>query len=178
MGGNKPFHPYGGTSLIEATLKRLQTQTQHVCINAGPAGSDLARDLMRLELPLIFDAPPYAGMGPLSGVFSALTYARAQGDEAVMTLPCDMPHLPDDTISQLLMTLNGPTDVVHFTGERDYPLCALWKTTVLDDLDRALMAGGPRGGLAVMAFLDTVWVRKIRVHNDHAFANINTPEAP
>ncbi len=177
MGGNKPFHTYGQTALIEATLKRLQPQTPHIHINAGVPGSDLAHKLARLDLPLIFDVPDYADLGPLSGVFSALTHARAQGHEAVLTTPCDMPHLPDDMISQLLLTLNDPADVVHFAGARDYPLCALWKTTMCDALNRALTLARPKGGLAVMAFLNTLRVRKIKVLNDQAFANINTSDA-
>eukprot|EP01042_Synura_sphagnicola_P034812 gene34812-44632_t len=45
------------TTLIEATLKRLQGQTSDICINAGLMGSDPAAALPRLDLPLFFDIP-------------------------------------------------------------------------------------------------------------------------
>jgi len=171
MGGNKPFAPYARSTLIETTLARLRPQVREIVINAGAKASPLTLPLSCLDAPLIFDDPAFVDMGPMSGILSALEMANAAGDERVITAPCDMPNLPDDMVAQLLAALSA--DVVYFTGERDYPLCALWRVSVADPLRAALQRA--EGGLAVMRFLSTQDTRAIAVSDDAAFANINHP---
>ena len=169
MGGDKPFAPYGQSTLIETTLARLKPQVREILINAGAKTSPLALPLSYLDARLIFDDPAFAGLGPLSGVLSALEMARTAGDETVITAPCDMPNLPDDMVAQLLAA--PPADVVYFKGARDYPLCALWRVSLIAPLRAALQQA--EDGLAVMRFLATQNVRTVAVSNDTAFVNIN-----
>jgi len=169
MGGDKPFAPYGKSTLIETTLARLRAQAPEIVINAGAKDSALVLPLSCLDARLIFDDPAFADMGPLSGVLSALEMAEAAGDAAVVTAPCDMPNLPEDMVAQLLAAPKA--DVVHFKGARDYPLCALWDVSVTEPLRTALQQA--EDGLAVMRFLSTQNVRTIAVSDDAAFANIN-----
>ncbi len=167
MGGNKPLQPYGRTTLIEATLDRLRPQAHDIQINARP---DLAADLTYLGLPLIFDASDFADLGPLSGVRTAVREAARLGRDYVVTAPCDMPALPSDMIMRLR---NEEADIVHFRGERDYPLCALWRTSLLPALDAALTAARPEGGVRVMRFIASQ--ASIALRGDPAaFININT----
>lgn len=175
MGGNKPFAPYGRSTLIETTLARLKPQAGEIIINAGARTAPLVLPLSCLGVRLIFDDPAFEGMGPLSGVLSALEMARAAGDETVLTAPCDMPNLPDDMAARLLDA--PPADIVRYKGARDYPLCALWRVTVAAPLREALERA--EGGLAVMRFLSTQDVRTVPVGDDAAFVNINSlPSAP
>ena len=169
MGGDKPFAPYGKSTLIETTLARLKSQVTEIVINAGARTSPLVLPLSCLDARLIFDDPAFEDLGPLSGVLSALEMAQAAGDAMVITAPCDMPDLPDDMVAQLLAA--PPADVVYFKGERDYPMCALWRISVVDPLRAALRQA--EGGLAVMRFLSTQTVRTIAVSDDAAFTNIN-----
>ena len=171
MGGKKPITPYGATTLIEATLARLRPQACEILINAGARTSPLILPLSCLNEYLIFDDPDFEGLGPLSGVLSALEIASAAGDAMVITAPCDMPHLPDNMVAQLLAAPKA--DIAYFKGERDYPLCALWDVSVTDPLRTALRQA--EGGLAVMRFLSTQDVHTIAVSDDAAFANINHP---
>jgi molybdopterin-guanine dinucleotide biosynthesis protein A len=171
MGGDKPFAPYGQSTLIETTLARLRPQVCEVFINAGAKESPLVLPLSCLDARLIFDDPAFADMGPLSGVLSALEMAHTAGDQAVITAPCDMPNLPDDMVARLLAA--PPADVVYFKRARDYPLCALWRISVAAPLRAALQQ--VEGGLAVMRFLATQNVCTIPVDDDAAFANINYP---
>lgn len=171
IGGDKPFAPYGHSTLIETALARLKPQVREVVINAGARASPLAMPLSCLDVRLIFDDPAFIDMGPLSGVLSAMEMARAAGDEAVITAPCDMPNLPDDMVAQLLAARRA--DVVYFKGKRDYPLCALWRTSLIGPLRNALHTAD--GGLAVMRFLAAQDVRTIVVSDDAAFVNINRP---
>ncbi len=175
MGGNKPLFPYGETTLIEATLARLQPQTHRIVIDAGIAETPLAAELAQLGWPLVFDQPPFDDLGPLSGVRTALAAARNAGDDAVITVPCDMPSLPLDFISRLTET-GDEADIIHFTGADDYRLCGLWRTTLLPALDKALLAARPDGGLRVTSFLESKKLLKLPVVDDAAFRNINRPE--
>jgi molybdopterin-guanine dinucleotide biosynthesis protein A len=169
MGGYKPFAPYGHSTLIEATMARLKPQTREIVINAGAPGTPLALPLSCLDARLIFDELP--GLGPLSGVLSALDVAKTDGDTSVITAPCDMPHLPVDMVAQLLTA--PPADVVYFRGARDYPLCALWQVSFAAVLRDALQQAA--GGLAVMRFLATLKTGCIAVSDEAAFTNINHP---
>ena len=169
MGGNKPFAPYGRSTLIETMIARLKPQVNGLVINAGAKGTPLVLPLSCLGLPLIFDDPALVELGPLTGDLSALEMARAAGETQVITAPCDMPDLPEDMVAQLLAA--PPADVVYFKGVRDYPLCALWRVSVADALREALQKA--EGGLAVMRFLASQDVHTIAVSDDAAFANIN-----
>jgi molybdopterin-guanine dinucleotide biosynthesis protein A len=176
MGGNKPFYPFENSTLIETVLARVASQTGAVAINTGLAGTVVAERLRQLPFLAICDEETLGDLGPLSGVLCALEWARARGDEAVITVPCDMPNVPADMVSQLEANAYGSVDVVYFSGRRDYPLCALWKTSVAQPLRTALEAAKPHGGLPVVRFLESKRVCKIKVENEAAFANINSPE--
>ncbi len=175
MGGNKPLFPYGETTLIEATLARLQPQTRRIAIDAGIAGTPLAAELARIGFPLVFDQPPFDDLGPLSGVRTALAAAHEAGDDAVITVPCDMPSLPLDFVPRLTEA-PSEADIVHFAGADDYRLCGLWRMTLLPALDKALLAARPDGGLRVTSFLENKKLLKLPVADDTAFRNINRPE--
>ena len=167
MGGNKPLHPWHGATLIEATIARLKPQAGAIHINAGPAG------LNHLGYPLIHDDPAVAGLGPLSGVHSALRLAAELGRDAVVTAPCDMPYLPLDMVAQLEAV---DAEIVHFGGERDYPLTSRWRTSLLPSLEAALIAARPEGGLRVMRYIRSQRAVRLEAADHEAFRNINTPE--
>ncbi|ESQ73545.1 molybdenum cofactor guanylyltransferase [Asticcacaulis sp. AC402] len=170
MGGNKPFFAQGSSTLIEAVIARLQPQASALYINAS---HHLLADFETLGLPMVMDDQDFAGLGPLSGVLTALELAAARNEDTVVTMPCDMPDLPLDLVAQLVAA--PPTDVVCFSGRSEYPLCALWRTTVTQTLRSQLGQNRERGGLAVWRFLEQVQVCKIITTDDAAFANINTP---
>ena len=166
LGGNKPLHPWRGTTLIEATIARLTRQAEAIYINAGPG-------LETLGYPLVFDDPDLAGLGPLSGVRSAIRLAAELGRDAVVTAPCDMPDLPLDMVARLS---GSDADIVHFSGERDYPLTTLWRTSLLPSLDAALIAARREGGLKVMRYIQSQSFVRLEVDDPGAFRNVNRLE--
>lgn len=169
MGGNKPMHPYDGGTLIGAVIARLEPQARDMAINAAKPGLSI------FGLPLLYDEPAFANLGPLSGVRTALAWAKTRGDTQVITTPCDMPCLSETFVSRLVSVPTDETDAVYFSGSRDYPLCARWATSLLPTLDEALRT--TKGGLAVMRFLSACRVVKLEAGDDTAFLNINRPEA-
>ena len=76
IGGGKPARLLGGQSLIDRAIARAWSWSVPVLVAAREGGD-------------IGDDP--AVEGPLGGVAAALALG---GD--VLTIPCDMPFLPDD----------------------------------------------------------------------------------
>lgn len=175
MGGNKPLHPYGTSTLIEALIQRLRLQSDALYIASGPADHPLRAALQALGLPVLDDDQDHRALGPLCGVLTALRLARRRGDAYVMTAPCDMPALPLDYVARL--NAAPPAEAVYFASEpRTYPLCARWHTDIEPWLVRALEASRPNGGLAVMKALETLETYRLPVLNAEAFRNINRQE--
>lgn len=169
MGGDKPFYPYRGVSLIETVLNRLKPQADLVCVNVGRKDHPLRARLSGLGLPVVTDAMP--GLGPLSGVHASLRLAQERGWPQVITAPCDMPDLPADYVTRLLEA--PAADVAFYAGSRDHPLCALWQTRLVSRLEDALQAAVPQGGLAVRHFLSGIQCHRVQTQDERAFGNIN-----
>lgn len=174
MGGNKPLCTLQGNSLIGSVIDRLMPQTADIRINAGIVGEALAGHLSQLGLNVLLDQEAYAGLGPMSGVYTALRFADEGNKMDIITVPCDMPRLPPDLVERLAVADMTDLDVVHFKGAHDYPLCAKWHVRQSSHLLNALEASGGRG-LGVMKYLGTVRVSTLSVLDDQAFLNVNTP---
>jgi molybdopterin-guanine dinucleotide biosynthesis protein A len=134
IGGGKPQRRLGGETLLDRALRRARSWSGQVLVAAGE-GSDLEDD------------PAIAG--PLGGVAAAL----ALGDDA-LTIPCDMPFLPDDLPARLT---GDAAVIVASSGGRLHPVCALWKARAREALP-AYLATGRRSltGFAEAAGYETV----------------------
>jgi molybdenum cofactor guanylyltransferase len=171
MGGNKPFHAFGNSTLIETVIGRLSPQVDTIAVNVGRPTHPLVPALSKLGLPLIFDDEDLADLGPLSGVLSALSFGAVRGEAHIFTAPCDMPCLPSDLILRLQDT--PPCDVAFIAGKRHHPLCARWAVSVEPLLRDNLIAARTSTGLAVMKFIDPLQIARVRVTDDEAFVNLN-----
>jgi molybdopterin-guanine dinucleotide biosynthesis protein A len=77
------------------------------------------------RLPLLPDQEGAAG--PIAGLASAFRHGGAEGWDAILTLPCDTPLLPDDLPEKLGSALARPAlAAVARSGGRLHPSCALW----------------------------------------------------
>lgn len=175
MGGNKPFYPFEGVPMVEAVIASLEPQSAGIFINAGARQTELAARLESLGHPTCHDDPAFADLGPLSGVRTALKVAIDLGEIAIVTVPCDMPRLPRDLVERLVSAQESETDATHVRGQRDYPLCTLWKVRLLPHLEAALSAARSDGGLSVMRYLSTCRVNVLETDDDKSFVNINAP---
>lgn len=176
MGGNKPFYPFLDTHLIGRVIDRLKPQAEDIQINVGAIDGPLVSRLSNLGHRILVDPPEYAHLGPMSGVFAALNLAAGLSHRQIITVPCDMPHLAQDMVRRLRDVGIGDYDVVHFKGQRSYPLCALWSTRLLPHLSNALETSKLEGGLGVMRFLSPLKVCHLNGDDERAFLNVNTPE--
>jgi len=169
MNGVKALAPWIGATLIEAVIARLQPQADTLAINVR---SDQAADLAAFGLPLLVDDERVSDLGPLSGVRTALVWARDHARAYVVTAPCDMPDLPDDMVARLMAV--EAAEIVYFAGARDHPLCARWAVSLLPVVDAELTAAKADGGLAVMRFVERRLAIKLPAGDNAAFTNINS----
>lgn len=118
IGGSKPQRLLGGVTLLDRALARARGWSDEVLV-AARQGGDLSDD------PAI--------EGPLGGVAAALALG---GD--VLTIPCDMPFLPDDLPARLQ---SDAAATVAASGGRLHPVCALWKAEAAETLPAYLASG-------------------------------------
>ncbi|OYW73765.1 MAG: hypothetical protein B7Z26_11775, partial [Asticcacaulis sp. 32-58-5] len=154
MGGNKPFAIYDHAPLISHAINALRPQVSQILVNAGEPISAVATQLRTLKTPLIYDDPAITNLGPLSGIHTGLMAAIRLKAKSMISLPCDMPHIPATMVKSLVTAqMVSGADIVYIKGQRDHPLCALWQPQVLTALDQALRQAD--GGLGVLRFLST-----------------------
>lgn len=118
IGGGKPLRMLGGRSLIDRAIERARCWSDAVLVIAREGG-DL-RDDPTIE-------------GPLGGVAAALALG---GD--VLTIPCDMPFLPDDLPARLA---SARAATLAASGGHLHPVCALWKAEAAAGLPAYLATG-------------------------------------
>ncbi len=167
MGGeDKGLIPLAGKPMAETVLARLAPQVHDIIISANRHAADYAA----LGHPVVADR--IEGLpGPLAGLHAAM---RSTVDEWIVSVPCDTPFLPFDLVARLIGALHhapAPLAVAAAAG-RTHPVFCLCRTTLADDLETYLTAGGRKV---------SEWQcrhRAVVVDFSHpdAFANINTPE--
>ena len=167
IGGGKPFLPFGGTTLIEAVIARVQPQVDHLALNLPKTAPRPAPHLPYLPDPL------FADIGPLNGLLAGLNWLP-QSCDWLASFPCDTPFLPRDLVARLAAARSAERPVVVAAGEQIHALCALWPRAGFWSLRREVEAGRIRAMREALALLDAV---RLQVPaDDPAFFNVNTPE--
>jgi len=167
MGGSKPLRLFQGRSLIAHALDRAHAWSPRVAVSVRSADQ-----VGPLAAPLVLDAPGVEG--PLAGLAAALTFARQEGITRVLTLPCDMPGLPDDLARRLHAALvPGVGAVVAACAGQPHPVCAVWDVETQADLPAYLASGRSslRGFAEAVGMTTVAWDGAFAP----AFENINTP---
>lgn len=121
------------------------------------------------------------GAGALSGVHTALVWARENGCDGIIAVSCDMPFIPATLLRELLAR-RADADVVipQSDGPRGVePMCAYYGTGCIDAIEDAIARGDAR----MIGFHGHVTVQ--RVSNDVVracgdpsvlFMNMNTEQ--
>ena len=168
IGGDKPRRLLGGARLLDHSLTRASGAAAPVIMVArapeqvdGFAGT-VVLDALGID-------------GPLAGLLSALSWAAEAGADRILTLPCDMPFLPDDLLPRLEQALAPDLGVaVAASDGRLHPVCALWRTTVVP----ALVRRAGEGRLSLRGLSEAVGCAVVDwpVEGGDPFININTAE--
>lgn len=160
MGGGKPLRLLGGRSLLERALERAKGWSDEVVVavrHAGQLGEEGAA--------MLIDPPGLEG--PIGGLASALRLKR----RVVLTVPCDMPFLPDNLVERLAAALPGHEAALAASGGHVHPVCGLWRTDALARV-RGYAASGRR---SLIGFAETIGYAAVTWPGD-PFFNVNSPE--
>lgn len=152
FGSDKALALLDGRPLIAHAIAALAPHVGAVAI-AGARFGDLAS---------IADWPG-PGLGPLGGLAGALRHAAGHGFEAVLTVPCDTPRIPDDALRRLL---DGEWPALL----RELPVCGVWPVALAEPLLAHLGAGGD---LSMRRWADVAGACWIDAGSP--IMNINTP---
>lgn len=152
MGGRKPQVLLGGKSLAERAFERARSWSDFTVFSLR---SDCQIDLP--GLPWIADAPDIDG--PLAGLASALEWALRLGASELLTVPCDMPFLPDELPQRLMSGIGGSDAAIASSGGNLHPVCGVWRTAALAELPVYCASGkrSLRGFAQHIGFAEVEW---------------------
>lgn len=169
-GGDKALRPLAGQPLLGHVLARLAPQVDRVALSAN---GDPAR-FAAWGLPVLADPVP-GFPGPLAGVLAGLRWAAGQGAADALVVPTDTPFLPPDLLARLATGRGAAAIACAASAGRAHPVIALWRTTLADHLEAALLSG-ERRMQAVMHRLGLAEIAFPPGPAGDPFANLNTPE--
>jgi molybdopterin-guanine dinucleotide biosynthesis protein A len=168
MGREKAAETLRGRTILSRIMSVLTPQVETILINAN---GDASRFSIA-GLSVVADLRQEVGT-PLAGLHTALSLGRAEGYDAVLTVPSDAPFLPSDLVARLVAA-ERPAAIAASGGQAHY-LTGLWSPGLLGKIEHALaQARLPR-------LQD--WVRDCEAaivawpSNPYdPFFNVNTPE--
>lgn len=152
IGGGKPLKLFGGERLIDRAVRMAREWCDVVAI--------AVRDPLQVEpidAPVI---PDESGIpGPLAGLAAGLKFACGRQHRLLLTIPADMPFLPQDLSARLTSEIGDHHAALACSSGQLHPVCALWRTDI--DADIAAYASEGRRSLRGLAhrvgFLAVEW---------------------
>lgn len=167
IGGGKPARLLAGESLLQRAIRSACTWSDIVAVAVREAAQIEAG-----ELPVITDEPGIDG--PFAGLVAALRFGTARECEFVLTIPADMPFLPADLLDRLTSRIERDGCAMASSGGHLHPVCALWRTSVLDQVDGYLEGDqrSLRGFAELVGFAAVEWPTQPL----DLFFNINTAD--
>ncbi len=135
IGGDKANKTLSGQRLIDIAFKKAFSSHKTIAIQVA--------DKSQIQAPpaqMVFDDKQIDG--PLGGIIGALNWAKFNGFEHIITIPCDSPFFPDDLFSRLeASSKTNNTIAVASSGGTLHPVFACWPVNILDDLRNSALAG-------------------------------------
>ena len=137
MGSEKAIIPMGGRRLIDRVHERVAPQVDRLVINTNGDG----RRFPGLDVFHLPDILTDIGT-PLAGLHAGLRWARKEHFDALLSVPCDCPFLPEDLVTRLAEA--GARAAIARSGAQDHVLTGLWNCELADRLDIFLSGGRHR----------------------------------
>lgn len=184
MGSDKALITIGDTTLLDHTFNRLLSQFLAIR-KTGLIGGEVVVSannpllLVKNDRTYLSDQNDFNNMGPLSGIYSTMTYAQIHDYRAIITVAVDTPFFPDDYLMQLSSLYKGDLDraiLSTFNGEHQ-PTFGLWPVNLIDDLKSHLQAGKR----SIYSFAQKVCAKNCEFGNGNEngfnpFFNVNTKD--
>lgn len=167
IGGRKPMLRLGKTTLVERAFERARLwSNEAVVVVRSP------QQLEAFPAPYILDAEELEG--PLAGLAVALEWAEQRTAGVLMTIPCDMPFLPDDLPTRLCGAIDDHMSALASSGGQLHPVCGLWRVRASNAVAAYCASGRSslRGFASELGFVMVDWPSEPR----DPFFNINNPD--
>lgn len=171
FGSEKAGVHLDGAPLLIHAHRRLAPHCRIIGVSA-PRLSEAARLAAGMGAPLVRD-PPNAPGGPLSGLAAGLAWAQREGEDLLLVVPCDTPLLPHDLAPRLLAAVEGHDAAVARSPDGVQPLCAVWRTTLLEPILTSLTHGDHPAVRTILREADAV---EVDFPDAADFLNVNTQE--
>jgi molybdopterin-guanine dinucleotide biosynthesis protein A len=164
IGGEKPVRLLGERRLIDRALDLAAawSTTVVVAVRNRSQTTSVAAELVEDE----------AIEGPLGGLAAGLKFAGTRGFPFMLTIPADMPFLPPDLLDRLAATIGDSGCAMASSGGHAHPVCAVWRTSALGQLDDYVLRGGRslKGFAALVGAIEVEW----SADPEDPFFNINS----
>jgi molybdopterin-guanine dinucleotide biosynthesis protein A len=139
-GVNKAFLDINNQKLINIILCKVENLKLPVAINANQYISKFNQ----FNNNVIQDKN-YIGLGPLSGVYTAMNWTETQSLNWVLTLPCDVPFFPNDIffkVEEKIKNINKNIKIISFSSnKKKHPIISAWNLCLKKELKFALENG-------------------------------------
>ena len=136
-GINKAFLDINNQKLITIILCKFINLKLPVAINANQH-----IDRFKQFNNNVIKDKNYIGLGPLSGVYTAMNWAKTQSLNWVLTLPCDVPFFPNDIffkVEEKIKNINKNIKIISFSSnEKKHHIISAWNLCLKKDLKFAL----------------------------------------
>ena len=131
FGHSKVLVPLAGAPMASWGVRTLQAADLSVGVVSDDEGVEAA-----LGVPTRPDLE--AGLGPIGGLWSALQWAEERGDHGVLLIGCDMPLVSAALVRTVLAWSDSAPAVVPMGTDGPEPLCALYRSTCMAEVERRL----------------------------------------
>jgi molybdopterin-guanine dinucleotide biosynthesis protein A len=136
MGRPKAWLPFGGELLLQRVVRILGEAVQPIVVVAAPD-----QDIPPLPPPVSIVRDAHRGRGPLQGLAAGLRRIAELGGDAAYASSTDVPFLQPAFVRRVIELLGDAAIAVPRVEDRYHPLAAVYRTTVLGEIDRLLAAG-------------------------------------
>ncbi len=179
MGRPKATLPFGNATILEHLIEELRAAFDDFVIVSAPRDQEpySIEDLLKSQevaITLVRDRTAFAG--PVPALISGLHAAR---HSVAFVCSCDLPLL-QHSIAHTLVGMLGEFDaVVPVIDGREQPLCAAYRRSCADIIEKLLNNGEQR----LTAIVQQLPIRRVGeaelrlIDSDlRSFSNVNTPE--
>ncbi len=166
IGGGKPNRLLGSERLIDRALRLARSWCDCVAVSA--------RDARQVDVDAEIITDELSVAGPLGGLIAAGRYAGIHGCDYVLTIPADMPFLPNDLLDRLTAEIGRASAAIPASEGELHPVCGLWRPSALT----AAPAYAEEQGRSLRGFAASIGFRRVDWSADphDPFFNINRIE--
>lgn len=171
FGEHKAFAQYNRKYFYQCILQAMKnyvdvmTVVCHPIIKAKLSGNN--------DFLLIQDVEKYRGLGPLAGIYSAMTSVEA---EWYLIFACDTPNISPYYVEKILQQRGKAQVIVPIVNEQVHPLAGLYHHSVLENVNVLLKNGNNKmKDLLQICNTMTISLDKLGV-SEEELMNVNTQE--